>query len=94
MPMGLGGAVREIATEQLQPGDRVLFYTDGVTESRSPDGEPFGLDRLADLTVRASHGAELPAETVRRSRSLDPRLQRRPAQRRRHPVLLEYHGSA
>src|SRR3954452_3717435 len=35
MPMGLGGSVAEIAEVRLQPGDRVLFYTDGVTETRA-----------------------------------------------------------
>ena len=35
-------------------GDRVLFYTDGITEARSTDGQFFGDDRLADFLVRAS----------------------------------------
>jgi serine phosphatase RsbU (regulator of sigma subunit) len=65
-PMGLGGAVVEIATEALQPGDRVLFYSDGVTETRSPEGEFFGVPRLADLLVRASLEGVPPNETVRR----------------------------
>ena len=52
MPMGLGGPVVQIAVESLQSGDRVLFHTDGVTESRSPDGtltsrRPFNTDRPA-----------------------------------------------
>ena len=38
----------------LQPGDRVLPYTDGVVEARSPQGEEFGLDRLMDLLIRES----------------------------------------
>ena len=54
MPMGLGGRVVHIAVESLQPGDRVLFHTDGVVESRSSDGSLFGTDRLADFLVRAS----------------------------------------
>ena len=66
MPMGLGGSVNEIATEHLQSGDRVLFYTDGVVETRSPDGEQFGVDRLADLLVRATLDGVFPAETARR----------------------------
>lgn len=53
-PFGLGGPVAEVAEQTLQPGDRVLFYTDGITEARSPDGSFFGDDRLADLLVRAS----------------------------------------
>jgi len=64
LPMGLGGTVSEIATERLQPGDRVLFYTDGVVESRSPEGELFGVERLADLLVRATLDDVFPAETV------------------------------
>jgi serine phosphatase RsbU (regulator of sigma subunit) len=66
LPMGLGGAVVEIATEALQPGDRVLFYTDGAVETRSPEGDFFGVTRLADLFVRSSLEGVPPAETVRR----------------------------
>lgn len=28
------------------PGDLALFYTDGITEARSPAGEFFGVERL------------------------------------------------
>ncbi|MDQ1433688.1 MAG: hypothetical protein QOF59_504 [Actinomycetota bacterium] len=66
LPMGLGGSVAEIATEQLQPGDRVLFFTDGVSEAKSPAGEEFGVPRLADLLVRATLDSVSPAETARR----------------------------
>jgi hypothetical protein len=52
--------------EKLEPGDRVLLYTDGVTEGRPADGTAFGLDRLADIIIRHS-SAGLPApETMRR----------------------------
>ena len=37
-----------VASEQLEPGDSVLFYTDGVTEAHVPGGEEFGTERLAD----------------------------------------------
>ena len=64
-PFGLGGPVVEVAEQTLQPGDRVLFYTDGITEARSSDGSFFGDDRLADLLVRASLENLPVQETVR-----------------------------
>jgi phosphoserine phosphatase RsbU/P len=36
-------------TCDLASGDRVLLFTDGVTEARSPDGEEFGEARLLEL---------------------------------------------
>ena len=66
MPMGLGGPVVQIADEPLQRGDRVLFYTDGITESIAPHGEFFGTARLADYLVRATLDRVSVAETVRR----------------------------
>jgi sigma-B regulation protein RsbU (phosphoserine phosphatase) len=45
----------EIAsTEQfLQPGDRVLFYTDGITERENSRGEMYELPRLCNALSRA-----------------------------------------
>lgn len=37
-----------VAREQLQPDDRVIFFTDGVIEARRVDGG-LGIDRLSDL---------------------------------------------
>jgi serine phosphatase RsbU (regulator of sigma subunit) len=65
-PMGLRGTVKEVAVEQLQPGDIVLFYTDGVVDSRPSRGEPFGLPRLIDHLSVAVQAQVGPAETVRR----------------------------
>jgi serine phosphatase RsbU (regulator of sigma subunit) len=36
----------------LEHGDRLIFYTDGITEARDPEGEEFGEDRLAEAAVR------------------------------------------
>jgi len=36
----------------LQRGDRVLLYTDGFVEAKSPEGELFGERRLADAFVK------------------------------------------
>jgi sigma-B regulation protein RsbU (phosphoserine phosphatase) len=33
---------------ELKSGDLLLFFTDGLTEAESPDGEPFGEDRLIE----------------------------------------------
>jgi Stage II sporulation protein E (SpoIIE) len=65
-PLGLGLGKPEIATAALEPADRVLFYTDGVTEGRNLAGEPFGEDRLADLLVRETLAGQPAAETMRR----------------------------
>jgi Stage II sporulation protein E (SpoIIE) len=40
-----------VHTEQLEPGDRVLFYTDGVTEGHTTGGTPFGVQRLGEFVV-------------------------------------------
>ncbi|UDY37629.1 PP2C family protein-serine/threonine phosphatase [Dermatobacter hominis] len=65
IPMGLGGTVKEVAVEHLQAGDCVLFYTDGVTETRSADGDQFGVPRLVDFLVRAVNDGLAPVETLR-----------------------------
>jgi hypothetical protein len=65
LPLGLGDPGEE-AEESLEPGDHVVFFTDGVTEARAPDGTFFGVDRLADLLSRASAGGNPPPETLRR----------------------------
>lgn len=70
LPLGLGlmqPTERLRPSElDLQPGDRVLLYTDGVVEARAPEGEEFGSDRLADLFVRHSSSGRLAPEVLRR----------------------------
>ena len=41
----------EQAEIALAPGDRIVFYTDGITEARNPDGEEFGEARLAAVAL-------------------------------------------
>jgi Stage II sporulation protein E (SpoIIE) len=66
LPFGLGDPAPEPGIEQLQPDDVVLLYTDGVTEARTPDGELFGLDRLADLLEREAASGRKAEELLRR----------------------------
>jgi serine phosphatase RsbU (regulator of sigma subunit) len=66
LPLGLDDPAIQIAQETLEPGDRFLFYTDGVTEARGPDRVLFGEQRLVDLFERFAVD-DLPApETLRR----------------------------
>ncbi|MBC7373373.1 MAG: serine/threonine-protein phosphatase [Frankiales bacterium] len=70
LPLGLSlvaqGEITQPAELSLEPGDRVLLYTDGVVEGRSPAGEEFGLEHLLDLLVRESASGLLAGEVLRR----------------------------
>ncbi|MDX6198854.1 MAG: hypothetical protein QOJ79_2005 [Actinomycetota bacterium] len=69
-PLGLGHLLLDdaavIGLEQLEPGDRILLFTDGVVEARSPGGDFFGVERLADLVIRHLAGGLSAPETIRR----------------------------
>ncbi len=52
--------LREIQM-QLQPGDVMVLYTDGLTDAENPRGENFGEERLAAAVLEA---ASLPAENI------------------------------
>jgi len=69
VPIGLGtlGSVVGTLTDvALEPGDGILLYTDGVTEARDPDGDPFGEARLRDLLAREHLAGGSPQEVIRR----------------------------
>ncbi|MGW1430229.1 PP2C family protein-serine/threonine phosphatase [Streptomyces sp. NPDC002431] len=69
-PMGFPSTLvpgrRHVHEITLEPGDRVLMYTDGATESRMRNGTEFGLQRFVDYVVRAAASGELAPETLRR----------------------------
>jgi serine phosphatase RsbU (regulator of sigma subunit) len=53
-------------TERLEPGERMLVDTDGVTEGRAADGSRFGIDLLSDFVIRHSHSGTPAPEMLRR----------------------------
>lgn len=66
-PMGLRllSGSPAVHGEQLEPGDRVIVYTDGVVEARH-HGQFFTEERLADFVVRESASGYSPPEVLRR----------------------------
>ncbi|MFE5812943.1 PP2C family protein-serine/threonine phosphatase [Streptomyces sp. NPDC056479] len=62
LPVGFGGEEPRVREHTLQPGDRVLCYTDGIIEEHVAGGEPFGEDRLIHLVNRLG---EEPSQGVR-----------------------------
>ncbi|WP_395103710.1 PP2C family protein-serine/threonine phosphatase [Actinomadura sp. SCN-SB] len=67
VPLGTGlGGEPTLCHQQIEPGDRVILYTDGIVETRSAEREMFGLERFIDFIIR--HNADgLPVpETLRR----------------------------
>ncbi|MFB7830959.1 PP2C family protein-serine/threonine phosphatase [Streptomyces sp. NPDC056056] len=69
LPLGWGFLLASPPTEhrqRLQPGDRILMYSDGVTEARSPHGDLYGEQRLADTVIRATAAGDPAPEALRR----------------------------
>jgi sigma-B regulation protein RsbU (phosphoserine phosphatase) len=66
LPLGIDAGTVELGEEMMEPGDRLLLYTDGITEARNPAGELFGIDRLIDHTERHLAAGLPAAETLRR----------------------------
>jgi len=77
------GAEREVRFRdtalRLAPGDRLLFYTDGVTEIRTGDTELLGrqglMEVLAELPPQASDHRLEPLYTALLARSITPSLE-------------------
>lgn len=67
-PIGLGmlGSPLGMGSEHLEPGDRLLLYSDGVVEARDNHGEFFGVERLVELIAKQSADGRPAAETLRR----------------------------
>jgi serine phosphatase RsbU (regulator of sigma subunit)/anti-sigma regulatory factor (Ser/Thr protein kinase) len=60
MPLGLlPGMPYEVAELQLEPGDSILFYSDGLVEAHNPQHEMFGFPRLSEYVASHAGGAAL-----------------------------------
>jgi Stage II sporulation protein E (SpoIIE) len=66
-PLGMGlGLEVTVCREQLKAGDRIVLYTDGITEARDRTGDEFGVARFIEFLNR-HHAEGLPVpETLRR----------------------------
>ncbi|MET7369125.1 PP2C family protein-serine/threonine phosphatase [Streptomyces sp. NPDC005566] len=68
-PMGTPGSLvpssRVVHEVPLEPGDRVLLYTDGVTEARLAGGSQFGLEGFTASIIRATAAGETASEALR-----------------------------
>ncbi|MFE4371089.1 PP2C family protein-serine/threonine phosphatase [Streptomyces sp. NPDC056835] len=52
LPVGFGGEEPEVTERMLQPGDRLLCFTDGLIEEHQAGGEQFGEEQLIEWTNR------------------------------------------
>ena len=66
LPIGFGGADPQVSEVMLEPGDRVLLFTDGITEEHLAGGDLFGERRLIELLEEVARGGGPVQETVRR----------------------------
>ncbi len=66
-PMGTDlGLPASLCREQLEPGDQLLMYTDGIVEARDARGHEFGRDRFVDFVIRHQADGLAAPETLRR----------------------------
>ncbi len=57
----------KIKQVQLEPGDILIGYTDGVTEARSPSGELFTKQRLRSILQQPASSASDMLERIKTS---------------------------
>ena len=68
LPLGVvDDASYEEARLQLQRGDQIIFYTDGITEAQSIDGTFFGTNRLDEELEKCSFQADALMKSVLRA---------------------------
>ncbi|MGA5274721.1 PP2C family protein-serine/threonine phosphatase [Streptomyces cellulosae] len=65
LPARLAETTRQVHEVRLEPGDRILLYSDGVVESRNEKGEQFGLERFTDYIIRSTAAGQNAPEVLR-----------------------------
>lgn len=66
LPLGLGVRVAEVGEVALEPGDRLVFYTDGAVEARDIGGEEIGVERLRTRVEAAMEEGRPAIQVLRR----------------------------
>jgi anti-sigma regulatory factor (Ser/Thr protein kinase) len=85
-PIGIYGHHSQIIdTINLEPGDTLVLYTDGITEAQAPNGNLFGLDRLIYLIESR---ANEPPEVLQQAIQAEISNFRRDSQSRDDATLL------
>ena len=67
LPVGIAEELPEVHETELEPGDMVAFYSDGMVEARDVDEAPFGAERLGGLIARDLADGFIPPEIARRT---------------------------
>lgn len=80
LPLGITAekAAYDEWVQCLQPGDQLIFYTDGITEARNPEGQLFKTERLDRVLEDCSLQASALLDAV--LRSVDEFTNARPAE--------------
>lgn len=67
MPLGLMTHMQyEQKETMIRPGERILFYSDGLIEAHNSDHEMYGSKRLEELLAREEFGRYHPREAIAR----------------------------
>lgn len=89
MLLGVQPGVQPEFCHQFQKNDRLVLFTDGVSDARNEDGECFGLDRLGQA-VKESAGESCEVLTERLFGKVDEFLQYAPANDDQTVLVIDF----